>query len=282
MNAPRPHADDRLDAWTRATAGPVPAFAPRPKRVPWVRAVSLVAVAAAIVLALIVGAFAFGSPPELKTKEPTSLAATAAEAIANAPGVGYSLSIASRSPDGTLGIDSEGTIDFQGRRFSGSARSSEGSPTMLFFGGPDSGALIIADGLFVRTEAGPWERQPDQATPLDPFLDRARLSKAISSAFSKSEIDPAIRVAPCGTATCQVIGMTLPTGVLAKLVFEIFGDRASVSAPDLVPPHLDLTVDGTGFPVLLETRVSAGTTTTSIKLRLNRLDPAPAIAPPIP
>jgi len=41
-------------------------------------------------------------------------------------------------------------------------------------------------------------------------------------------------------------------------------------------------VDGTGFPVLLETRLSAGTTTTQIALRLTRVDPAPAIAPPIP
>jgi hypothetical protein len=282
MNAPKPRADDRLDAWARATARPVPAFAPRPKRVPWVRAVSLVAVAASVLLGLIVGAFALGSPAEVKTKEPTSLAATAAEAIATAPGVGYSLSVIAHYPDGTIGIDSEGSIDFEQRRFSGSARGSGGSPTMLFFGGPNNGALIIANGLFVRTETGPWERQPDQATPLDPFLDRAQLSKAIASAFAKSEIDPAIRVAPCGATTCQVIGMTLPPAVLAKLAFAIFGDQVSELPPDLVPPHLDLSVDGTGFPVLLESQVSAGTTNTSITLRLTRLDPAPAIAPPIP
>ena len=282
MNAPKPRADDRLDAWARATARPVPAFAPRPKRLPWVRAVSLVVVAAAILLGLVVGAFAFGRPAEFKTTEPTSLAATAAEAIAAAPGVGYSLSIAARSPDGTIGIDSDGAIDFERRRFSGSALNSPGSLSMLFFGGPNNGALIIADGLFVRTEAGPWERQPAQATPLDAFLDRAQLSKAIASAFARSEIDPEIRVAPCGDTTCQVIGMTLPPAVLARLAVAVFGDSVSDLPPDLVPPHMDLSVDGSGFPVLLETRVSAGTTTTPITLRLTRLDPAPTIAPPIP
>lgn len=282
MNAPRPHANDRLDAWARATARPVPAFAPRPKRMSWVRALSLVVVAAAILLGLIVGAFALGSPAELKTKDPASVAATAAEAIATAPGVSYSLSIAARYPDGTLGIDSDGAIDFEGHRFSGSARNSPGSASMLFFGGPNSGALVIADGLFVRTEAGPWERQPDQATTLDAFLDRATLSRAAASAFAASEVDPAIRAAPCGATTCQVVGMTLPPAVLARLAFAIFGDRVSEMPPDLVPPHLDLSVDGTGFPVLLETRVSAGTTTTAITLRLTRLDRAPSIAAPIP
>jgi hypothetical protein len=233
-------------------------------------------------LGLIVGAFAFGSPAQLKTREPTSLVAAAAEAIATAPGVGYSLSMAARYPDGTMGIDSEGAIDFEGRRFSGSAHGGAGPLPMLFFGGPNSGALIIADGLFVRTETGPWERQPDQGTPIDPFLDRALLSRAIASAFAKSEIDPEIRVAPCGQTTCQVVGMTLPPAVLARLASAIFGDRVSELPPDLVPPHGDLFVDGTGFPVLFETQVSAGTTTTPITLRLTRLDPAPTIAPPIP
>jgi hypothetical protein len=282
MNAPRPRADDRLDAWARATARPVPAFVPRPKRASWVRAVSLVAVVAAIFLGLIVGALVLGSPAELKTKDPASVATTAAEAIATAPGVRYSLSIASRYPDGTLGIDSDGAIDFERRRFSGSARNSPGSASMLFFGGPNSGAVVIADGLFVRTETGPWERQPDQATTLDPFLDRATLSKAIASAFAKSEIDPAIRVTPCGATTCQVVGMTLPPAVIARLSVAILGDRVSELPPDLVPPRMELTVDGTGFPVLLESQVSAGTTTTAITLQLTRIDPAPAIVPPIP
>ena len=236
----------------------------------------------AILLGLIVGSFVLGSPAKLETREPTTVATTAAEAIATAPGVHYSLSIAARYPDGTTGIDSDGAIDFERRRFSGSARNSPGSASMLFFGGPNSGALIIADGLFVRTETGPWEKQPDQATPIDPFVDRARLSTAIASAFARSEIDPTIRVAPCGATTCQVIGMTLPPAVLARLALALFGDRISVSATDLVPPHLDLFVDGTGFPVLLETQLSAGTTTTPVTLRLTRLDPAPAIAPPIP
>jgi hypothetical protein len=282
MNPPKPRADDRLDAWARATARPVPVFAPRATRVPWIRAVLLVAVTATALLGLILGAFAFGSPAELKTREPTSLAATAAEALATAPGVRYQLSITARAPDGTIGIDSEGAIDFDRRRFSGSARGSAGSSTMLFFGGPNSGALIIADGLFVRTETGPWERQPEQTTPLDGFLDRARLSKAVGSAFAKSEVDPGIRVAPCGDTTCQVVSMTLPPAVLARLAFAIFGDRVSEPPPDLVPPQLDLFVDRTGFPVMVETELSAGTTSTSITLRLTRLDPSPAIAPPIP
>ena len=282
MNAPKTRADDSLDAWARATARPVPVFTPVPKRRSWARAAALVVVGAAIAVGLIAGGLVMGTPAELKTKEPGSVAAAAAEAIATAPGVRYELSISARYPDGTLGIDSEGAIDFETRRFSGSARNSAGSQSMLFFGGPDSGSMIIANGLFVRTGTGPWERQPDQATPLDAFLDRAALSRAVASAFAESEVDHAIHVAPCGSETCQVIGMTVRPTILARLALAIFGDRLSGPAPDLVPTPMDLYVDGSGFPVLLETRLTAGTTVTSVTLRLTRVEPAPAIEPPIP
>jgi hypothetical protein len=209
----------------------------------------------------------------------------AAQAIGTAPGVSYSLSIASDFGDaggGIGGIDSEGHIDFEGRRFSGTADGGAAGGTMLMFGGPTHGALIIANGSFVKTEAGPWERQPDQATMLDPFLDRAGLSRAIAAAFAVSRIDPEIRAAPCGAETCRVVGLVLPPAALAGLSTFAFGDRASELPPDLAATEVDLSLDSSGFPVRMEARIKAGTTVTTVRLQLARLDPPPVIALPIP
>ena len=190
-----------------------------------------------------------------------------------APGVQYSLSIVATYPEGMSGVDSDGAIDFERRRFSGSAHKSAGAQTMLFFGGPNSGSLIIADGLFVRTETGPWERQADQATPFDPLMDRAAVSKAVASTFAASEVDPAIKVAPCGSATCQVVRVTVRPFILSRLARAILGNDVSALPSDLVPTDVDLYVDGSGFPVMLETRLTAGTTVTAVTLRLDSARP---------
>ena len=62
----------------------------------------------------------------------------------------------------------------------------------------------------------------------------------------------------------------------------MFGDRASQMPPDLAPVPIDLYLDGSGFPVQMETRITAGTTVTAVALQLARLAPPPVIAPPIP
>ena len=148
-------------------------------------------VAAAVLVGLAVQACAFGTAESPQARDPRALADSAARAIATAPGVHYSLSIATAPDQGGLG--SEGDIAFDGRRFSGTADGGPGG-WMLFFGGPASGALVVADGLFVRTENGPWEPQPprvEQAAFLDKLMDRTGLSEAIASTFKASQIDPA-------------------------------------------------------------------------------------------
>jgi hypothetical protein len=285
MNAPRSRADDQLEAWTQATTRPVPVFAARPERRRRSSVLTLVGIMAVVIVGLVAGAYIVGGRDGTQTQDPAQLAASAAAGIATAPGVGYSFSIATKFGDGsgTLGIRSDGKIDFERRRFSGTADGGAPGATMLMFGGPNSGAVIIADGTFVKTEAGPWERQPDLATTdLDPFMDGARMSETVASVFAASRIDPAIRVAPCGAVTCQVVGMTLPPAALASLASATFGERASAPPPDLIPAEMDLYVDPSGFPVRMETRLTAGTTVTTVALQLTRLDPPPAIAPPIP
>jgi len=222
-------------------------------------------------------------PEASRVQDPKALALSAAGAIGTAPGVAYSVSISTAFNDGGRrgGIESKGKIDFETGRFSGTADG--GGGFMLLFGGPSNGAVVIADGLFVKTEAGPWERQPpDQATRLAPFMDRAGLSKALATAFAASQIDPAIRAAPCGAETCQVVGLLVPPPALVGLASYAFGAGAMELPPDLGPVAVDLYLNGSGFPVRMETRLTAGPAVTTVTLQLARLDPAPAIAPPIP
>ena len=207
------------------------------------------------------------------------MVASALNAIATAPGVRYSLSIDSGLNGG---IDSKGEIDFEGGRFSGTADGGAAGASMLLSGGPTHGAVILADGLFVKTEEGPWERQPDETPFFHPLIDRTGLSKALATSFGASQIDPAVRVAPCGAETCQVVGLGLPQGALVGLASFVFAERASEPPPDLAPVTLDLYMDPSGFPVRMETRITAGPTVTTVTLQLARLDPPPLIAPPIP
>jgi hypothetical protein len=233
------------------------------------------------VLAGLVAACNIGGsdPPSRAAQDSAGLVASALNAIATAPGVHYSLSIAVA---GNGGIDSEGDIDFEGARFSGTADGGAPGAPMLPFGGPTHGALILADGLFVKTEGGPWERQPDETAFFHPLIDRTGLSKAFATAFGASQIDPAVRVAPCGAETCQVVGLAPTRAALAGLWTFVFADRASELPPDLAPMTLDLYTDQSGFPVRMETRITAGPTVTTVTLQLARLAPPPMIAPPIP
>jgi hypothetical protein len=237
-------------------------------------------VAAAVLIAILAGGCGSKESSAPEARAAGDLAVSAAAAVSVAPGVRYSLSIVTVPPLG--GIDSDGVIDFESGRFSGTADAGVAGGTMLMFGGPTHGALILADGLFVQTEAGPWERQPDQDTALDRMIDRAGLSQALARAFAASPIDPAVREAPCGGETCQVVGLAPPPAALRSLAMYLFGDSVSEMPRDLAPTAVDLYLDASGFPVRMETRLKAGTTVTTVTLQLTRLDPAPVIAPPIP
>jgi hypothetical protein len=180
------------------------------------------------------------------------------------------------------GLRSVGQIDLVEDRFAGTADAGPGGQSMLMFGGPSSGAVVKAGGMFVQTEGGPWVRS--EANPqFDALTNRAVVSQAFVTALGPSEVDPAIRTAPCGTMTCRLIAVTMPRAALFALERAVFGDAIGEPPADLGPVVVQALIDPTsGFLIGLETQTTAGTTTIHITLGLTRLDPAPAISPPIP
>jgi hypothetical protein len=220
------------------------------------------------------------SPAARAAQSPAELATTAVNAIASAPGVRYTLAAGVDFGDFTQRLDSSGEIDLERHRFSGTADG--GGDSMILFGGPSSGAAVVANGLFVRTEAGAWEHIADPSSPLDRLLDPKALSAALAKWIASSKVDPTSRSAPCGDQRCQIIRISVPASALADLMEYMLGQRASSLPDDLAPISVALDVDPSGFPVRMETVVTAGTTKTSVSLQLTRLDPAPTISPPIP
>jgi hypothetical protein len=152
---------------------------------------------------------------------------------------------------------------------------------MLLFGGPQSGGAVVADGLFVQSEGGPWERVPNPRSPLDKLTDPVGLATAIQAWIASSRVDTAVRFAPCGTQICQVVRLTVPPRAIFDLARYVMGTMGT-PPPDLGPFDVDLSVDSSGFPVHVAAQVTAGATTTAVTLDLVRLDAAPSITPPIP
>jgi hypothetical protein len=285
MSVSKSRADDLLETWTAATTRRVPAFTPPAPGRPRTAKAGLLAIAIVLLMSAALGVVAIGGVLDRKdpATSPKDVAAGAADAIAAAPGVRFSLAIDARDPEGIRGIHASGTIDFERGRFAGSADAGGGGALMLFFGGPSSGSVVIADGLFVRTEGDPWERVPGQSTQLDGLIDRARLSNAFRRAVTSSLVDPEIRFSPCPAGTCQVVHLLVPAEALFALTVDMFGQGASAPPPDLGPVNVELLIDSaTGFPVRLDTRITAGATITVVTLELTRLDPAPTIDQPIP
>jgi hypothetical protein len=287
MTTPRNRAEDHLAAWATATDRPVPAFAGRSSRRRGAgRRLVLAAVAVLVLVGLVVGAVLTGGgtqKPTLESAPSAELAMSAARALATAPGVHYTLTIATTDGGNSLGIRSSGDIDFVGGRFAGTADSGPDGQFMLLFGGPRSGALVKAGGLFVQTEGGPWVAVPNPNTQLDPFMDPDRLSNALVNVLEASLVDPEIRTAPCGTTTCRQVGVAVPAAALFALETALLGDGISPPPADLRPVVAQALIDpATGFLAGLETQTTAGTTTIHITLGLTRLDPAPVISPPIP
>jgi hypothetical protein len=280
MSESKTRADELLETWLHATALPVPSFTRRASR----RRRPLIA--AVLVLAPIVVVAAFGVAAiggyirRPLPKSPAELAASSAKAIAMAPGIHYALTVAVDFGIDIEHLDASGDIDLERHRFSGHADGAGGS--MLIFGGPTSGAVVVADGLFVQTGAGSWEHIADPSSPLDRLIDPAGLSGALTHWITSSQIDPTVRGASCGTERCQIIRLSVPASALADLEGDVFGPGVASLPPDLSPVSVDLYIDPSGFPVRMETMVAAGETTTAVTLQLSRLDPAPSIAPPIP
>jgi hypothetical protein len=217
---------------------------------------------------------------DLTAQSPSELAASALNAIAAAPGIRYTLATGVDFENFPQRLDSSGEIDFERHRFSGIADGGGGS--MILFGGPSRGAVVVADGLFVRTEAGAWEHIADPKSPLDRLLDPKSLSAALAKWIASSKVDRTSRSAPCGDRRCQTVRISVPASALAQLLEYLFGQSASSLPDDLAPISVDLDVDASGFPVRMETVVTAGTTATTVSLQLTRLDPAPTISPPVP
>ena len=282
MSAPSDQADRLLATWLNATARPIPSFVPRRSR-SRPRAATYLAIGVIIAVALL-GAVLIGGLLERSRGPvpPAELAATAVEALASAPGVSYALTISSRDESGTMGLDARGSIDFQHRRFSGVADAGAGQ-FMLLFGGPQSGAAIVADGLYVQTEGGPWERISKPNAVLDHLTDSTWLSTALERWLASSRIDPG------STALCAMRDRDMPgrcrhrpTAALDQLTADLVGGNVTEPPPDLGLIDAALSIDPSGFPVRLATQVTAGGTTTALTLDLVRLDPAPSITPPIP
>lgn len=286
MSATRTRADDLIEAWARATDRPAPRFVPMESRGSRLVRIAIAGLVVVALVAAIVGVLALGglfNRPAVM-RPPADLARMTPGAVAAAPGFHYRLSIRSESPFGVQAINSEGSIDLRDQRFAGTADGGNGD-TMLLFGGPDRGAVVLTDRLFSQTEGGPWEVVPvENAAQLRPFLDPDALRGAITRAIDLAQIDPEIRTTACGAATCQVVGMVLPPRAFSDLSVAMFGDAAiQEPPPDLRPMAAELWLDpATGFPVRFVTRATAGDTTTSLTLDLVPLGQPPAIVAPIP
>ena len=285
MSAPRTRADDLLETWVRATARPVPEFvgASRPGRY---RGRPLVLVLVLIVLVLVVlGTLAIGALVQMQRDSipSTQLADSAAQAIATAPGVRFTFTISTHDGAGnSIGTNAAGVVDFSEGRFSGTADGGSGGAPMSLFGGPSRGAVIVADGLFVQTEGQPWVHVPDSNPQLDALMDPVRLSRAFQGVLDSSAIDPAVRFTPCGSESCRVMTLTAPPQALFDAGTLLFGSSGQTPPADFGSTTIELLVDpASGFPVRMDTTLTAGSTTTQVSVELSRLDPVPSISPPI-
>jgi hypothetical protein len=286
MSPPKTRADELIETWLNATARPVPAFTPRPSRRRRPLRVAVIALAAILIVTAfgVVAIGGFLGPRQdvdqpLDARSPAELAASSATAIAEAPGVRYALTVATDFGNGdAMHLDSSGEIDFEKRRFSGIADGGGGS--MLLFGGPSSGAAVVADGIYVRTGAESWQHVADPSSRLDRLIDPVEISGAFARWIASSHIDPTIHGGACGAQRCRIVRISVPPGALSEFQGFVFGQDISPMPSDLAPVSVDLYIDPSGFPVGLETVVTAGGTTTAVSLQLTRSDPAPTITPP--
>jgi hypothetical protein len=238
---------------------------------------------AVIVVALVVGGFFAQPSSPTTTGDPAELVRMAPAALAEAPGLAYQLSVESNEGGGLMGLKSSGQIDLHSQRFVGSADPGRAA-SMLLFGGPNRGSVVLADGLFVQADGGPWEAMPaENAGPLRHFVDPTALANAVGVAIEGAQIDPTVETRPCEDSTCQVVKVLFAPQVASNLVARLSDQPAEPPPPDLLPMAGELWLDPeSGFPSHLVIDATAGGTATKVVLDLERLDPPPAIVPPAP
>ena len=274
------------EATSRAADPPASPITPGPpKHRSWKWVVALAGLGLVLLVGIVVGTLTLGGffNPSDVGRSSADIVRMAPDAVATAPGVRYQLSIEAQAVGGIQGFDVSGLIDLRAGRFAGDADSGRGA-VMLLFGGPRAGSLVLADGLFIHTEDGPWEAVPiENAAELRPFVDPATLARAMSRAIDLARLDPVVRTIPCAIGMCQVVGLQLPATILGDLTALLLGGDGQPPPKNMQPIVAELWLDSeTGFPAHLEARVVAGTTTTRVVLDLERLDPPPLIDAPVP
>jgi hypothetical protein len=246
---------------------------------PWLKAIGAVGLG----LVVLVGILAVGGffTPSDAGRPPAEILGMAPDAVATAPGVRFRLSMESEEPGGIQGQNVSGLIDLQAGRFAGDADSGRAA-LMLLFGGPQRGSLVLTDGLFIRSDGGPWEAVPvEDAARLRPFLDPAKLAQALQRSIDLARIDPTVRATECAIGSCLVVGLELPPMITTDLTALMIGEPGQPPPNDLRPIAAELWLDPeTGFPVRLAVRIVAGAATTNLVLDLERLDPPPPIVAP--
>jgi hypothetical protein len=285
MTTPRNRSDALIERWTDATVRPTPEFrgVSSRRRSPR-RLVFLVLALVALVVVVGLGTLAIGTFVQKPREDIPSavLVKSAVAAVATAPGVRFTLKISTAFDYGTQQTDTTGVIDFAHGRFSGTAGGGGGGAPMLLFGGPSSGAAILADGLYVMSDSEPWARVPDSNAQLEAFMDPVRVSRAFRTVIDSSLIGDAVRFAPCGNTSCRVVSLSAPPAALFDAEAVMLGPSGQTPPPDFGAATIEALSDPSGCPVAIETVLKAGSTVTNVALELERLEPAPAITPPIP
>lgn len=222
---------------------------------------------------------------KLDPDPPSSVLATAIDNLANAPAVRWDLTAGYRTDDyQVIAVHSTGTIDFDHGRVGADADGGRVDWSMFFFGGPTSGSIVIADGLFVRDQSGVWERIPDGKVPTDWVFNAGGRAHALRNALARATIGSALRAAPCGTTTCQVVLVTLPASAMSEFRATLTGKGSF----DPMPPRVsdvtgELFIDpSTSYLRRVDATFTAGNTTWLITLSLDTLPQAPEIVAPIP
>ena len=231
-------------------------------------------------IGLVAACNAGGGPGFTGRTGSASLVSGALNAIATAPGVRYAL------------IDRGRQAKAASSRRATSTSSRAGSPARPMVERPAVRCSCSVGRRTARSSSPTaCSSRPrvgrGSASPMDtqffhPLMDRTGLSKALAAAFGASAIDPVVRSAPCGAESCRVVGLVVPRPALAGLIDVRLRGSCPELPPDLAPVALDLHLDPSGFPVRMETRISAGPTVTAVSLQAGASRPAAGIVPPIP
>ena len=142
---------------------------------------------------------------------------------------------------------------------------------------------MIADGLFLHDQSDVWKRIPDGRVPTDWVFDAGGRAHALENALAKATVGSALRTAPCGTTTCQVIEVTLPASAMSDFRATLTGMSSDPLPADVGSVSGELFVDlSKGYLRRVDAAFTAGDTTWLITVSLETLSQAPEIVAPIP